>query len=261
MGWRGKDRREDDRRRHDDDEKGGYEQTAEVSLDRRDGAAHEIEDSKGTLRETSGLRPRSAQVRRAAGTDAGADARAFTTVASFANKGKDITYDGVTYEWSKHSNFMRFLDLPRRTSQPFVMAMKPTAGEIDARVRAAGWELVDPEATSRDVDGYRCFIQESRGEFTVAKDIYVRPNSGWFSDRSVCYLASGRPVITMRTGFTKFYPAGRGLLDYATTEEALAALAAVEADYSSHSRAARAVAAEYFSSAAVLRPLLDAVGL
>jgi hypothetical protein len=188
-------------------------------------------------------------------------ARAFTTVASFANKGKDITYDGVTYEWSKHTNFMRFLDLPRRTPQPFVMAMKPTEGDIDTRVRAAGWELVDPEATSRDVDGYRRFIQESRGEFTVAKDIYVRPRSGWFSDRSACYLAAGRPVVTQDSGFGKFIPTGEGLFAYTTMDEAVDALARINADYPRHSAAARRVARDHFGAEPVLTRLLADAGL
>ena len=188
-------------------------------------------------------------------------ARAFTTVASFANKGKDITYDGVTYEWSKHTNFMRFLDLPRRTPQPFVMAMKPTEGAIDGQVRAAGWELVDPEATSRDVDGYRRFIQESRGEFTVAKDIYVRPRSGWFSDRSACYLAAGRPVVTQDSGFGKFVPTGEGLFAYSTMDEAVDALARINADYARHSAAARRVARDAFGAESVLARLLADAGL
>jgi hypothetical protein len=188
-------------------------------------------------------------------------ARAFTTVASFANKGKDITYAGVTYEWSKHTNFMRFLDLPRHTPQPFVMAMRPGDPAIAAQVRAAGWELVDPESTSREVEGYRRFIQESRGEFTVAKDIYVRPRSGWFSDRSVCYLAAGRPVVTQDSGFGKFIPTGEGLFAYATMEEAVESLARINADYPRHSAAARRVARDYFGAEPVLRRLLDDAGL
>ena len=189
------------------------------------------------------------------------DARAFTTVASFANKGKDITYDGVRYEWSKHSNFARFLDLPRHTPQPFVMAMKPGDPAVERQVRDAGWTLVDPDATSRDVDGYRRFIRESRGEFTVAKDIYVRPRSGWFSDRSVCYLAAGRPVVTQDTGFGRFVPTGEGLFAYSTMEEAVDALARVNADYGRHSAAARRVAAESFGAEPVLRRLLADAGL
>lgn len=192
---------------------------------------------------------------------ADASARAFTTVASFANKGKDITYDGVTYQWSKHENFLRFLDLPRRTPQPFLMAMKPTDPGVEARVRAAGWELVDPEATSRDVDRYRDFIRASRGEFTVAKDIYVRPRSGWFSDRSVCYLAAGRPVVTQDSGFGKFIPTGEGLFAYTTMEEAVDALERINDDYPRHSAAARRVAADSFGAEPVLRRLLADAGL
>ena len=103
---------------------------------------------------------------------------------------------------------------------------------------------------------YRDFIAGSRGEFTVAKDIYVRPKSGWFSDRSVCYLAAGRPVVTMRTGFSKFYPVGRGLFEYSSHDEALAGIDAIAADYSGHSRAARELAREYFAPDRVLGALL-----
>ena len=105
------------------------------------------------------------------------------------------------------------------------------------------------------------FIGGSRGELTVAKDIYVRPNSGWFSDRSVCYLAAGRPVVTMRTGFAGHYPVGRGLFDYETHDEALAAIDAIAIDYRGHSRAARELAREYFAGDRVIGALLAAAGL
>jgi len=95
----------------------------------------------------------------------------------------------------------------------------------------------------------------------VAKDIYVRPNSGWFSDRAVCYLAAGRPVVTMRTGFTSFCPVGSGLFDYATREEALAAIDAIAADYPRHSAAARALAGEYFAADRVIAEFLTEAGL
>jgi hypothetical protein len=195
--------------------------------------------------------------------DAPADpaARYFTTVASFQNKGKNIAWRGETYQWSKESNFVAFLDLPRRTPQPFQMAMKPENPAIAARVRAAGWNLIDPEETSHDPDGYRAFIQGSRGEFTVAKDIYVRPRSGWFSDRSVCYLAAGRPVVTQDTGFDKFIPTGSGLFAYRTIDDAVEALARINADYAAHSAGARAVAREHFAAPLVLRRLLADAGL
>ncbi len=188
-------------------------------------------------------------------------ARYFTTVASFGNKGKDVTWRGETYQWSKHGNFLRFLDLPQHTRQPFQMAMKPQQPEVEARVRAAGWNLIDPEPTSRDLDGYRTFIQGSRGEFTVAKDIYVRPRSGWFSDRSVCYLAAGRPVVTQDTAFGKFVPTGSGLFAYSTMDEAVDALARIDADYAAHSAGARRVAAEGFGAEPVLRRFLADAGL
>ena len=185
----------------------------------------------------------------------------FTTVASWANKGKDVTYQGVTYQWSKHHNFLRFLDLPQRVPQRFHLAMLPESPEVEARVRAAGWNLVDPAPTSRELDGYRRFIQASRGEFTVAKDIYVRPRSGWFSDRSVCYLAAGRPVVTQDTAFGKFVPTGEGLFAYATMDEAVDALARIDADYPRHSAGARRTAREHFGAEPVLRRFLADAGL
>ena len=127
------------------------------------------------------------------------------------------------------------------------MAMLPPDDGVARAVAAGGWRLVDPRPISADMRSYRDFIAGSRGEFTVAKDIYVRPNSGWFSDRSVCYLAAGRPVVTMRTGFSKFYPVGGGLFEYSNHEEALAGIDAIAADYPGHSRAARELAGEYFA--------------
>jgi hypothetical protein len=185
----------------------------------------------------------------------------FTSIASWENKGKDIGFGGVTYHWSKHVNFLRFLDLPRRAPQRFLLAMDPADPAVEARVRAAGWELTDPRPISGDVDTYRDFIYGSRGEFTVAKDIYVRPKSGWFSDRSVCYLAAGKPVVTQDTGFGKFVPTGEGLLAYTTMEEAIEALARIDADYVAHGAAARRVAAEFFGAEAVLGRMLRDAGL
>jgi hypothetical protein len=185
----------------------------------------------------------------------------FTTVATWENKGKNIEFEGATYLWSKHVNFLRFLDLPQRVGGCFTMAMLPPDEGVAARLRESGWNLRDPRPISAGMGAYADFIRGSRGEFTVAKDIYVRPNSGWFSDRSVCYLASGRPVVTMRTGFDKFYPAGEGLLQYSTMAEAEAAVAAIAADYPRHARAAREIAAEYFASDRVIAKLLGESGL
>jgi hypothetical protein len=186
----------------------------------------------------------------------------FTTVGTWENKGKNIDFAGECYHWSKHVNFLRFIDLPRHRQETcFRLALLPPDESVRARLDAAGWEIVDPRPISADMASYRRFIAGSRGEFTVAKDIYARPNSGWFSDRSACYLAAGRPVVTMRTGFAKFYPVGEGLFDYASLDEALAAIDAIAADYPRHSRAARDLAREYFAADRVVAALLAGAGL
>jgi hypothetical protein len=186
----------------------------------------------------------------------------FSTIATWENKGKNIDFEGASYLWSKHVNFLKFLDLPReRPGSCFRMAMLPPDETVRQQVEGAGWGLVDPRPVSAGMEPYQAFVAGSRGEFTVAKDIYVRPNSGWFSDRAVCYLASGRPVVTMRTGFTEYCPVGRGLFDYATRPEALAAIDAIETDYSRHSRAAREIAAEYFAADRVIAELLADAGM
>jgi hypothetical protein len=186
----------------------------------------------------------------------------FATIGTWENKGKDIDFDGVRYVWSKHVNFLRFVDLPRRRpSTCFEIAMRPPDKEVRRMVEAGGWRLRDPRPISADMAAYADFIAGGRGEFTVAKDIYVRSNSGWFSDRSVCYLAAGRPVVTMRTGFGKFYPVGEGLFDFDGEAEALDAIDTIAADYTRHSRAARILAGEYFAADKVLGAMLAAAGL
>jgi hypothetical protein len=186
----------------------------------------------------------------------------FTSIASWDNRGKDIEYNGSTYLWSKHVNFLKFLDIPQRRPETcFHMAIQPPNGEIRRTVEDSGWRLVDPRPVSADIGSYRQFIAGSRGEFTVAKDIYVRTDSGWFSDRAVCYLASGRPVVTMRTGFDRLYPVGNGLFDFATHGEALAAIDAISGDYRRHSRAARDLARECFAGERVVGALLAEIGL
>ncbi len=185
----------------------------------------------------------------------------WTTIATWENKGKNIEFGGETYVWSKHVNFLRVLDVAKAARVPFEIALLPPPPEVERQLRAAGWRITDTRPVSAGMSEYADYIRGSRGEFTVAKDIYVRPESGWMSDRSVCYLASARPVVTMATGFSRFYPAGEGLLEYRDRDGALAAVQAVEADYARHARAARDLAAEYFGSAPVLTKLLAGMGL
>ena len=116
-------------------------------------------------------------------------------------------------------------------------------------------------AISKDAERYRAYIQQSRGEFTVARDQYVRPNTGWFSDRSACYLAAGRPVITQETGFSKFIPTGKGLFGFKTMSDILAAIDAIETDYTGNCRAAAQIAADYFAAEKVVGSLMQRAGL
>jgi hypothetical protein len=153
-------------------------------------------------------------------------------------------------------NFLKYLQLPQRTTQPFELAMETGDEAVRAELTSLGWRLVEASERSATVEGYQEYISASRGEFTVAKDIYARPRSGWFSDRTVCYLAAGKPVVTQETGFSKFVPVGRGLFAFSTMDEAVAAFETINADYQSHARAAREVAEEYFGAEALLRQLL-----
>jgi hypothetical protein len=185
----------------------------------------------------------------------------WTTILTWENKGKNIVFEGNSYVWSKHTNFLRFVDVPKRTGDKFCLAMLPPEADVERQISKAGWMFTDSRPVSASLDAYAEFIRSSCGEFTVAKDIYVRPNSGWFSDRSVCYLASGRPVITMETGFSRFYPVGEGLFAFSTIPDVEAAVAEVRTNYAAHSRRARELAGAYFGSASVLSRLLGQVGM
>jgi hypothetical protein len=187
-------------------------------------------------------------------------AQKFTSITVWRNTGKDIVFNGDKYYWSKHINFIRFQDLPRRTSDKFELALD-SDGTTTYPLTENGWLLVDSYEKSRDLETYRDYIYGSRGEFTVSKDLVVRTRSGWFSDRSVCYLAAGKPVITQETGFSKFVSSGRGLFSFTNMDEVVAALDEINSDYAGQCQAAREIAAEYFSAEKVLAKLLQEAGL
>jgi len=153
---------------------------------------------------------------------------------------------------NKDREFARFFDLARRTTQPIELAI---SGPRDL-LASHGWTTVDAMHVSRDLWAYRDYLQHSKAEFSVAKHTYVATRSGWFSDRTECYLAAGRPVVVQDTGFSRNLPTGEGLMPFETLEQALAAIDAINADYARHSRAARAVAREFFDASVVLRKLL-----
>jgi hypothetical protein len=182
-------------------------------------------------------------------------AERFTTVATWKNVGKDVRFRGETYYWSKHMNFLRMVDLPGRTRQPLELALEVEDEAARDLLVRNGWLITDAFEASRDIIAYQRHIERSRGEFTVSKDLVARTRSGWFSDRSVCYLAAGKPVITQDTGFGKFVPTGRGLLAFNTVEEAAVALDEANRDYAEHCRAARGIAEEYFAAERVLARL------
>jgi len=186
----------------------------------------------------------------------------FTSIANWNTSGKkDIEWRKENYLWSKSLEFLKFVDAPRCSGEPFELATDIKDKATHALFRRNDWRLSSPHELSIHWNQYLRYIQDSKGEFTVAKDQYVRLNTGWFSDRSACYLAAGRPVITQETGFTKFYGGKEGLISFLSMEEIVEAVRAINADYARHSRAAFAVAQEVFEAEKVLDDLLKRAGI
>jgi len=181
----------------------------------------------------------------------------FTTIANWKQTGKDIEWNGEIYTWSKDVEFRKFLDLPHRACAQFELALSSIDPDSRAELERQGWHVLEAMRVSRDMETYREYISDSLGEFTVAKDQNVRLRSGWFSDRSVCYLAAGRPVIMQETGFSKFLPTGRGLFGFSSFDEIVDATDRISSDYGRHSAAAREIAAEYLSAERLVADMLD----
>jgi hypothetical protein len=186
----------------------------------------------------------------------------FTSVASWRGPYGPVEYRGRTYGLRVHE-FRKFAPVPRLSGRSFQLPLDiHSADEKDRALLVANdWSLLDPKAVAGDPWAYRAYIQASKAEFMVAKGMYVETNSGWFSDRSICYLASGKPVLAQATGFQRHYPVGEGLLAFSTLDEALAGIEELERDYAGHARAARALAEEYFDSDRVLARLLGRLGV
>ena len=184
----------------------------------------------------------------------------YTTITTWHNKGKDVVYKGERYYWTKDREFERFLDLPLRRPVPFEMAVGAPE-DVQRRLKENGWRQRKSVDLSASVTAYQQYIERSHGEFTVARDQYVRPRTGWFSDRTACYLAAGRPVITEDTGFGKFLPTGDGLFPFHTMDDVLAAVDAIESDYPRHCRAAREIAESHFGAEGVVGSLMSRAGL
>ena len=182
-----------------------------------------------------------------------------TTVAHWRSYGS-VTHDGIFHGQKAHS-WRELMALPTLTTEKCLPALAIHPDEVHdlAALRDTGWQLLDPAEHCGSPADYQRFVQGSKAELAIAKSGYVLSRCGWFSDRSVCYLASGRPVIAHDTGFASRLPTGAGLFTFATTDDILAGIDAINADYPRHCRAARKIAEDHFDSRRVLPPLIDAI--
>lgn len=192
----------------------------------------------------------------------GGSADCFTTIASWRGPFGPVTTIGRTFGLKVHE-FRKFLEVPQRVGATFEIALDihPSDQKDRDALERHGWRIVDPGAVAPHPASFRRYIQQSAAEFSVAQGIYVETNSGWFSDRSVRYLASGRPVLVQDTGFGRQLPVGRGLLSFRTVDEAVAGAREILSGYADHCRAARALAENYFDSDHVLGRFLSDAGV
>ena len=185
-----------------------------------------------------------------------------TSIVSWRGPFGPVEYAGQTYGLRVHE-FRKFLELPQRSGKVFEMALDIDPAEtVDlARLEKADWTLVDPRRVAHDPASYQQYIQNSWAEFMVAKEMYVKARSGWVSDRSICYLASGKPVLAQDTHLKHLYPTGAGLLVFSTLDEALAGVEELRQNYERHARGAREIARNFFDSDLVLGRLLAKLGV
>ena len=187
----------------------------------------------------------------------------FTTIANWRGPFGRVTFGGMTYGLKLHE-FRKCIDLPRRVSAAaFELALDIHPAEVNdlALLREHNWRLADPKAAAATPEAFRRFVQASSAEFSVAQGIYVETTSGWFSDRTTRYLASGKPALVQDTGFSRHLPCGEGLVPFRTVDEAAAGARRIVRDYPAHCAAARAVAEKCFDSDEVLSRMLDEVGI
>ena len=180
----------------------------------------------------------------------------FTTVMNWQSH-KPIIFGNKTYG-QKDVEFAHFIDLPSRVSLPLEIAV---SGSVPAKqLTGHGWRLRDAHEVTRSFDAYHSYLARSLGEFSVCKNVFVATRSGWFSDRSAAYLASGRPVVLQDTGFSLHLPCGEGLFAVHDIEEAAAAILEISTDYERHSKRAREIADAYLDARKLLGRLLAEIG-
>ena len=185
-----------------------------------------------------------------------------TTVATWRGAYAPVQYEGTTYGLRAYE-FRKFASLPQLVDHEFTIALDihPNDAKDSDLLTSHGWTLLSPKSVASDPWRYQDFIRESAAEIMIAKGMYLQAKSGWFSDRSICYLASGRPVIAQDTGLQDCVPTGEGLLTFSTLDEAVEATSAIERDYPHHARAARRLAEDLFDSSKVLGRLVKQLDL
>jgi hypothetical protein len=183
----------------------------------------------------------------------------WTTVLTWKNFQQEIEHDGRSYG-TKEREFGKIEMLPSLVGASLEMALGGASAPTE-RWREIGWSIVDSVERSRTPADYRAYVQSSRGELSVAKNVYVDTNSGWFSCRSVCYLASSRPVVVQDTGFSRILPSECGLIAFADLVGAASGIERVERDYEAHQQAALELARTRFAAPVVLADLLGRIGL
>jgi hypothetical protein len=187
--------------------------------------------------------------------------RGFVSIGAWRGPFAPLDYDGETFGLRVHE-FRALCELPRRTGARFDAALDidpAEEGDIEL-LRAGGWHLLDPRPLTSDLGSYRRLVADAGAELMVAKGMYVRSRGGWFSDRSACFLASGRPVLALDTGFSEELPVGSGLVAFDCADGAVEGVRAILGDYEHHARAARALAEEWFDSDRVLSELVREIG-
>jgi hypothetical protein len=187
---------------------------------------------------------------------------AFTSVTHWT-WGGELWWQDRLLSVSKRDAYLRYIELPQRVRRPFEIAAQiehdDDTGDRE-NLERHGWRVVHPWEVAGSPEAYQHYIGGSRAEISCPKPIFRELKTGWFSDRSVCYLASGRPVLAEDTGFTDYLPTGKGLVAFRDMEEAVAGVVSIDSDYHQHARAARALAEEFFDSRRCLTAILDACG-
>ena len=190
------------------------------------------------------------------------DPERFTTVAGWRDSYGPLEYEGQILGLKVHE-FRKFIKLPELVSQVCEIALDihPNDRKDLELLRQYGWEIKNPRKLVPGPESFRKYVQGSGAEFSVAKEVYIKTNSGWFSDRTVRYLASGKPVLVQDTGFSRVYPVGEGLLTFSNLEDAIAGANSISREYVQHCHAARSLAEEWFDSDKVLGVLVEQAGV